>query len=154
LLCMGYYPKIERNYLLTRKFGGRVESTASGVCYGTTAMVAIGGKLAEIRHARLLTQQELADAANLSVQTIRALEGGHVQHPRRANMKKLADALGVVPLDLADPSLTAAQVLRRADRSRAGGEFPAVASLAPLPLSVSMLAVTLGPLLEAAHGIG
>ena len=131
-----------------------MESAESGVCYGTTAMVAIGGKLAEIRHARLLTQQELADAANLSVQTIRALEGGRVQHPRRGNVKKLADALGVVPLDLADPSLTAAQVLRRAERSEADSAFPAVASLSPLPLSVAMLAVTLGPLLEAAHGVG
>lgn len=130
-----------------------MESAESGVCYGTADMVEIGEKLSELRHARLLTQQELADAAEISVQALRSLEAGRVRHPRRGNVRKLADALGVAALDLADPGLSAAQVLRRAERNGSRDGWPMVASFAPLPLSVSLALLALGHLL-AAHGVG
>lgn len=43
----------------------------------------------------LLTQQELAQVAGVSVATIRAAEAGYGQQPRLRTMRLLAKALGV-----------------------------------------------------------
>ena len=115
-------------------------------------MIAFGRKLAELRHARLLTQQQLSERAGVSVQALRALEAGRAQWPRPATTRNLAKALAVDPFDLANPGLTAAQVLRRAERPSGGG-VPMAASFAPLPLSVVIATAALPQILQF-HGMG
>jgi DNA-binding SARP family transcriptional activator/tetratricopeptide (TPR) repeat protein/DNA-binding XRE family transcriptional regulator len=48
-----------------------------------------------------LSQKELAERAGLSVRTLRYLEGGGVARPQAASIRKLADALGLDPDELA-----------------------------------------------------
>lgn len=58
-------------------------------------------RLKELRYARVLTQQELATAAHISVRTVTALERGETTaHPR--TIRALAKALGVRPQELVD----------------------------------------------------
>ena len=55
-------------------------------------------KLVELRINEGLSQRELAQKANVSNQSVSKLErGGRV---RPATLKKIADALGVKPMDL------------------------------------------------------
>ena len=102
-----------------------------------------------------MTQEELSERSGISVVGIRNLERGRSIHPRSGTIHALADALGVVPFDLADPSLTASQVLRRAERSGdhsgggSSGTLSLVASITPYPLAVSMALVTVGHLLSS-----
>ena len=77
-------------------------------------------KLLALRWARLLTQEQLACRAGISVIALRNLERGRAERPRAGTVRALARTLGVSPLDLADPTLSTAQVLRRAERSEAG----------------------------------
>lgn len=51
------------------------------------------------RHARLLTQQELADKAGLGLWTISAMETGQV-NPRFRTIKAVAAALCIEPEEL------------------------------------------------------
>ena len=59
----------------------------------------IGDKVREIRKRRLLTQGELADKAQIGVNTIIRIERNQVE-PQGRTIRKLADALGVAPSDL------------------------------------------------------
>ena len=52
-------------------------------------------RIAALREERGWTQEELAERSGLSVRTIRNLELGWVQNPRRSSVELLADALGV-----------------------------------------------------------
>lgn len=52
-------------------------------------------RIAALREERGWTQEELAERSGLSVRTIRNLELGWVQSPRRSSVDLLADALGV-----------------------------------------------------------
>jgi predicted ATPase/DNA-binding XRE family transcriptional regulator len=52
-------------------------------------------RIAALREERGWTQEELAERSGLSVRTIRNLELGWVQTPRRSSVDLLADALGV-----------------------------------------------------------
>ena len=52
-------------------------------------------RIAALREERGWTQEELAERSGLSVRTIRNLELGWVQNPRRSSVDLLADALGV-----------------------------------------------------------
>lgn len=60
--------------------------------------------LAELREARNLSREGLADKAGVSLRTIERLEAG-VGVPRRATVRVLADALGVETsvLEVAEP---------------------------------------------------
>lgn len=55
----------------------------------------IGEYLAQIRRRSTLTQEQLAERAGVSVETIRKLEQGERQGARTATLNKLARALGV-----------------------------------------------------------
>jgi transcriptional regulator with XRE-family HTH domain len=55
-------------------------------------------RVAELRRARGLTQEELAYRARVSLRTVAGWESGQVR-PRRRNARALAKALGV-PLDV------------------------------------------------------
>lgn len=54
----------------------------------------IGNRIASIREGRGMTQEELAESANIGRVTISRLENGE-QSPRYQTLKKLAEALGV-----------------------------------------------------------
>jgi transcriptional regulator with XRE-family HTH domain len=60
-------------------------------------------RLKLVRQRRALTQQQLAEKAGLHRVTIARLEGGRDQ-PVPTTVRKLADALGVAPEELMDPS--------------------------------------------------
>jgi predicted transcriptional regulator len=47
----------------------------------------------EHRHALVLTQEELAERAGVSVRCIRKIETGRVVLPRQSTLRQLADAL-------------------------------------------------------------
>jgi transcriptional regulator with XRE-family HTH domain len=53
-----------------------------------------GGHLTVLRHARRLTQEQLADRSGLSVRAISSLECG-TRHPRRLTVERLATGLGL-----------------------------------------------------------
>ncbi len=57
--------------------------------------------LAEHRRRRFLTIRALAERARVSTNTVVAIEHGH-KVPRFATMQKIADALGVEPLAVAE----------------------------------------------------
>ena len=86
-------------------------------CYRSIRMATTGNKIRAIRKARLLQQQTLADSAALSVQALRAIEAGRTATPRRETIVRLAGALCVHPLDLANPSLSTQACLRRAQQT-------------------------------------
>lgn len=65
-------------------------------------MVKLAG-LKSIRERRALTQQQLADKAGINRVTIARLEGG-TDHPFPTTIRKLADALGVNPESLLEPT--------------------------------------------------
>lgn len=56
--------------------------------------------LRELRAGCLLSQQELADKADVSKKTIVDIENGNVEHPQWKTIRKLAEALGVKPSDV------------------------------------------------------
>jgi tetratricopeptide (TPR) repeat protein/DNA-binding XRE family transcriptional regulator len=58
-------------------------------------VAAVGARLGAWRQRALLTQEQLADRAGVSVRTIRQLEAGQVHHPRSDTLRRLADALGL-----------------------------------------------------------
>lgn len=58
-------------------------------------------RLRAIRERKALTQNELADMAGVSRQTVVKIEGG--LEPRPPTIRKLAAALGVEPQDLMEP---------------------------------------------------
>ena len=76
----------------------------------------LGQKLVEIRRARLISQGELAEKSGISDRAIRGIEQGTAKAPRRRTVEALSKELGIDPLDLANPALTTAQVLRRAEQ--------------------------------------
>jgi transcriptional regulator with XRE-family HTH domain len=57
-------------------------------------------KIRRSRRAALLTQQELAWNAKVSISTIRNFEGGFATRADFRTIKKLAEALNVQPHDL------------------------------------------------------
>jgi transcriptional regulator with XRE-family HTH domain len=61
-----------------------------------------GEKLREVRDRRLLSQRELAERAGLSPTTILKLEADRVEEPHPRTVRKLAEALGVDPAELAE----------------------------------------------------
>jgi DNA-binding XRE family transcriptional regulator len=60
----------------------------------------MGKSLRELRADCLLSQQELADKADVSKKTIVDIENGNVEHPQWKTIRKLAEALGVKPSDV------------------------------------------------------
>ena len=62
-------------------------------------MVKIGPNLKKERERALLTQQELAERADVGYPTVSRIENDHVE-PHFRTIRKLAQALGVDPADL------------------------------------------------------
>jgi transcriptional regulator with XRE-family HTH domain len=67
--------------------------TSNSAASGWSAVV--GAWLRAWRRRLLLTQEQLADHAGVSVRTIADLEAGRVRHPRGDTLRRLADALGL-----------------------------------------------------------
>src|ERR1700722_11109386 len=57
------------------------------------------GELRELRRRARLTQQELADAAGLSLRTVSDLERGVATTPQKETVRLLADALHLLGLE-------------------------------------------------------
>ena len=62
-------------------------------------MVKIGANLKKARERALLTQQELAERADVGYPTVSRIENNHVE-PHFRTIRKLAKALGVDPAEL------------------------------------------------------
>lgn len=60
----------------------------------TIGGVKIGKNLRRVREERLMTQQEVATAADLNLSTVMRIENDRVE-PRFSTIRKLANALGV-----------------------------------------------------------
>jgi transcriptional regulator with XRE-family HTH domain len=65
----------------------------------TIGGVKIGKNLRRAREDRLVTQQELAEAADLNLSTVMRIETDRVE-PRFSTIRKLAQALDVDPREL------------------------------------------------------
>jgi transcriptional regulator with XRE-family HTH domain len=65
----------------------------------TISGVKIGKNLHRVREDRLMTQQELAEAADLNLSTVMRIENDRVE-PRFSTIRKLATALDVDPREL------------------------------------------------------
>ena len=61
--------------------------------------MSIGGNIKRIRKEKGLTQQQLADAAGVAINSIRGYESEN-REPRRENLEAIACALGVTVKDL------------------------------------------------------
>ena len=72
----------------------------------TLAAVVKLTRLRALRERKALTQDELADLAGVSRQTVVKIEGG--LEPRPSTVRKLAKALGVQPHELMTPDESAA----------------------------------------------
>jgi DNA-binding XRE family transcriptional regulator/tetratricopeptide (TPR) repeat protein len=70
------------------------------------------GLLRTLRRARVLTQEELAEASGVSVRTVRELEAGRVRVPQRRTAALLADVL-----NLSEQERSRFLVLARGDRA-------------------------------------
>lgn len=90
-----------------------------------SSMSAFAGELKRFRKLRVLTQQELSDAALVPVRTISDLERGVSSRPHPDTVRKLAGALGLTGAELAG-FLSAA----RADTRGQGGQSASPASAA------------------------
>lgn len=64
-------------------------------------MKTLGQRIEEVRRRRVMTQAELADAAEVSVMTIGRLEGDKIDTPRPKTIRRIASALNVSPQWLA-----------------------------------------------------
>lgn len=58
--------------------------------------------LRALRRARLLTSQDLAALASVSMVTVWRIEAGHTRGPQVRTMRRIADALGVTPSEIAE----------------------------------------------------
>ncbi|NUP64893.1 MAG: tetratricopeptide repeat protein [Nonomuraea sp.] len=88
----------------------------------------LGAWLRGRRERALLTQEQLAARARLSVRTIRRLESGELRQPRNTSVRLLAEALG---LDDAETS-----ILTRAAHGNPGVPHPARTTPRQLPTDV------------------
>ncbi len=59
-------------------------------------MSTVGGRLRQARERRVMSQEDLARAADVTEATISRIENGHAQ-PRPSTIRKLAGALNVDP---------------------------------------------------------
>jgi transcriptional regulator with XRE-family HTH domain len=62
-------------------------------------MVKIGDRLKDLRVRRALTQEELAEKADVGTNTVARLERNETE-PHMSTLRKLAQALGVDPSEL------------------------------------------------------
>jgi transcriptional regulator with XRE-family HTH domain len=109
-----------------------------------------GSLLARLRHAAGLTQEQLADRADLSVRAISSLECGS-RLPRRLTLDRLAGALGLSAVQRGTLAATAARDRRPPAPGPVGALLP-IAGPAVGPLTGR--AVELAELAEHLHGDG
>ena len=107
-----------------------------------------GGLLRRLRREARLTQEELAEAAALSVRAVAYLERGVVTTPQKETVRLLADALG-----LAGPVRAGFEAAARG-RAAAGGVAAATRTLPRDIASFTGRARELEQLAEAAAGAG
>lgn len=91
----------------------------------------LGALVRRLREQALLTQEELAERAGLSVRTVRGVESGRIGRPRSASVRLLAEALGLTGQDR-DTFVTVA-----AATAQPGGQHAAAAVPAQLPPDVA-----------------
>jgi transcriptional regulator with XRE-family HTH domain len=72
---------------------------------GKMTLTISGGKLRQVRLAKLLTRQELAELADLDESHLGALERDEVQNSRVRTVRQLAKALEVSPHEILSDSL-------------------------------------------------
>lgn len=72
----------------------------------------LGDRVADLRRARGLTQEETARRANTSPTTISNLESGKIKNPQRRTLRSIAAALGVSVEELEDPAKAAVERAR------------------------------------------
>ncbi len=92
-----------------------------------------GQVLKQFRREAELTQEELAEAARLSVRAIQALESGASHSPRADTLALLSAALGLTPEQQA-AFAAAARYVASPEAIAADGRRTAAADLAPAPL--------------------
>jgi transcriptional regulator with XRE-family HTH domain len=91
---------------------------------------AIAAKVRELRQARGLTQQQLADKLGSTQPAIAALEAGEVRTLNLATWERIADALdatfvaGIVTRD--EALTTGVPIVVKAPRNRCGYVFPSI----------------------------
>ncbi|MEU6716418.1 tetratricopeptide repeat protein [Nonomuraea sp. NPDC046802] len=86
----------------------------------------LAAELRKSRERALLTQEELAQRAGLSVGTVRGLETGRIQRPRLGSVRMLADALTLTEPDRAALiALARGEPVSRPDDEPAADESPA-----------------------------
>lgn len=61
-------------------------------------MQTLGARIRSSRERRIMTQGDLAKAADLALVTINRLENDAIDSPRPATIRKVATALGVDPV--------------------------------------------------------
>jgi transcriptional regulator with XRE-family HTH domain len=61
-----------------------------------------GAKVKRYRRGNGLSQVELAEASGVAQSTIAQIENGNIEEPRPRTLVKLAEVLGVTPMDLLD----------------------------------------------------
>jgi tetratricopeptide (TPR) repeat protein/transcriptional regulator with XRE-family HTH domain len=66
---------------------------ADGMRSAAPADIPLGDLLRQLRNRQLLTQEEVAERAGLSVGTVGGLESGRINRPRSASVRALADLL-------------------------------------------------------------
>ncbi len=76
---------------------------------------AVGAHIAELRHENGLTQQELAERAEISLETVRKLEQ-YARTPSLAMLDSVASALGVTAGELIEPASPKGKPGRRRER--------------------------------------
>jgi tetratricopeptide (TPR) repeat protein len=74
-------------------------TTTAGAAAAEVATLA--ERLRLLRSRALLTQEQLAERARLSVRTVRNLEAGRIRRPRARSLRLLADALGLIEAERA-----------------------------------------------------
>jgi transcriptional regulator with XRE-family HTH domain len=75
-----------------------------------------GKKIKELRNRKGLSQEELAEQAQLSLRTVQRIENGETE-ARGDTLKRLATALNITPEDLTEPPYESTEILNNDSRN-------------------------------------
>ena len=99
-----------------------------------------GAALRRLRGARAYSLRELADVAGVTQDNIWKIENGVTRRPHPKTVRKLADALGVVPDDLLLPGW-ASLIRQQRERVRLSQEALATKTNLASPIGLSLTAL-------------